>query len=190
MMAYLLKAPEAYGFSQPLISITPIAQTIAGVPSNTKGGVLGQLQIDTLTGAVYMLTAVVDGLSIWTALGGGASTPATLAVTGNATIGGTLDVAGNVVMSGSLDVVGSITSGNNITAAAAVTAGTSLYTFGDDGAGTAGSTEFTNTLDDTQGAGALTIVSTTAGDGTNTGFIGIWVGTVRAWVPYFTDIAP
>lgn len=53
------------------------------------------------------------------------------------------------------------------------------------------STAMSNVRNDTQGAGALTLVSASANPGTNTGFLKFYIdGNTVAYVPYFLDIAP
>lgn len=60
----------------------------------------------------------------------------------------------------------------------------------DHGTGLSGKTMLTNVVNTTQGAGALTMLSTNANSGTNAGFIKMYVGTTVVYVPYFTSIAP
>lgn len=205
-MAQLLKAPLAYGLSEPVISVTPLAQIIDRVPNGTLQGVLGQLQI--FNGTAYMLTGIVAGQSSWVALGGGAGTYATLTVTGNATIGGTLGVTGDTVILGLLAVTGDISTEGAIAADGQVSGGSvvsvggnvisgqdvlvsgSVYITGDNGGDIAGTTTITNTVNTTQGAGALSIASTNGNAGDNAGFLGFFVGATRVWVPYFDNIAP
>ena len=78
---------------------------------------------------------------------------------------------------------------NGITSTGDITART-FFASGDEGTGVASQTALTNVVDTTQGAGALSIVSTTANNGDNAGFLKMYVGTTAVWVPYFTDIAP
>lgn len=111
---------------------------------------------------------------------------------------------------------GDINSGNNMTAAQNITAtagditasagdiiatlgniealagdivGQSVFAAGDSG-GTASTTGLTNVVDNTQGAGTLSILSSSANPGNNAGFLKIYVGATVAYVPYFTNIAP
>jgi hypothetical protein len=51
-------------------------------------------------------------------------------------------------------------------------------------------TAFTNVVNTTQSSGSLTLLSANANNGTNAGFLKIYVGTVTAYVPYFTSITP
>lgn len=60
----------------------------------------------------------------------------------------------------------------------------------DHGTGLSGKTMLTNVVNTTQGAGALTMLSTNANSGTNAGFIKMYVGTTVVYIPYFTSIAP
>lgn len=60
----------------------------------------------------------------------------------------------------------------------------------DHGTGLSGKTMLTNVVNTTQGAGALTMLSTNGNSGTNAGFIKMCVGTTVVYIPYFTSIAP
>lgn len=60
----------------------------------------------------------------------------------------------------------------------------------DHGTGVSSTTMLTNVVNTTQGAGALTMLSTNANSGTNAGYIKMYVGTTVVYVPYFTNIAP
>ena len=64
------------------------------------------------------------------------------------------------------------------------------YATADHGTGIASTTMLSNVVNTTQGAGALTLLSTNANSGTNAGFIKMYVGTTVVYVPYFTSIAP
>jgi hypothetical protein len=59
-----------------------------------------------------------------------------------------------------------------------------------DSGGFVSTTSLTNVVDTTQGAGALTILSTNGNAGTNTGFIKMYVGNQSVWIPYWITIAP
>jgi hypothetical protein len=65
-----------------------------------------------------------------------------------------------------------------------------LFADGDEGTGKASTNALTNVVNSTLSTGVMTINSTTANPGTNTGFIKMYVGTTAVWVPYFDDIAP
>jgi len=85
-------------------------------------------------------------------------------------------------------------SGNLVNTAGSISAGGALiggtvYSGGDLG-GVAASTSITNVTNTTQGAGTLSIKSTDGNSGNNAGFIKVYIGTVTAYVPYFTNIAP
>ena len=60
----------------------------------------------------------------------------------------------------------------------------------DHGTGISSTTMLTNVVNTTQGAGALTLLSTNGNSGTNAGFIKMYVGTTAVYIPYFTSIAP
>jgi len=65
----------------------------------------------------------------------------------------------------------------------------SVYVTGDAGVGIATTTGLTNVVATIAGTGALTIVSSTGSTArTNAGFIKIYVGTVVAYIPYYTQI--
>lgn len=68
--------------------------------------------------------------------------------------------------------------------------GRQLFADGDAASGVASTISLTNVVDTTQGAGTLSIVSASANNGDNTGFLKIYVGTTVAYIPYFTTIAP
>ena len=68
--------------------------------------------------------------------------------------------------------------------------GANIQCAGDSGAGTASSTSLTNIINTTQSTGTLSIKSTTANSGNNTGFLKIYVGTTVAYIPYFVTISP
>lgn len=128
------------------------------------------------------------------------------ATSGNIAAGGTITSTGDltvtsgdlIVTAGSVSVtLGNVTisagdltlTGGGVDAGAGSVIGGSLEAH-DDLGGTVGNTTFTNAVNTTQGAGALTLLSTNANSGTNTGFIKIYVGSTAAYVPYFTTIAP
>jgi hypothetical protein len=67
--------------------------------------------------------------------------------------------------------------------------GVSPKATGDSG-GVLSTTSLTNVVNTTQGAGALTILSTNGNSGTNTGFIKMYVGTTAVFIPYYITIAP
>ncbi len=193
-MATFLNPPLAYGLSQPTIPVMPLVGEIAGIPTVNTRGVLGQMLLNTLApGNIYMLTGIIAGAAQWTLVAGGAGNFNSLTVTTTITAGGTItSTAGNIVATlGNINATaGNITAGGVITGTGGVISGENVYSFGDDGTGTALSTSFTNVVNTTQGAGALTLVSASANPGTNAGFLKFYHGTVAVFVPYFTNIAP
>lgn len=146
----------------------------------------------TATGTTITLTGGSSG-AFFTAGGNIESTGGDIGAFGDVIANGNVIAGtGMTVTAGNLNVDGGdITAvAGNIIASANVAAHGNLYTFGDDGTGTALSTSITNVVDNTQGAGALTLVSASANPGTNTGFLKFYVGTTPVFVPYFDIIAP
>jgi len=78
----------------------------------------------------------------------------------------------------------------NVDAELNVIATQALFAQGDPGVGGLGETGITNVVNTTQGAGALTLLSTNGNSGTNTGFMKFYVNGVAVFVPYFANIAP
>ena len=195
-MATFLKPALAYGESQPLIPVMPMVVEAVTAPTASTRGVLGQVIV--VSNAVYMLTSVVAGQSVWTSLAGGAGFFTSLVVSSTilagggitATTGNITATTGNVTAGGFVGATGNVTSSAIVSGALGVVSGENVYSFGDDGTGTALSTSFTNVVDTTQGVGALSLLSTTGNPGNNTGFLKFYVGTTVVWVPYFADIAP
>ena len=65
-----------------------------------------------------------------------------------------------------------------------------LLADGDSGAGVGGTVQVTNVIDETLGAGILTINGKTANPGTNSGFLKIYANANVRYIPYFTTISP
>lgn len=128
--------------------------------------------ITAASGAINAGTTITAGTGIT------ASTGNITASTGNiiATTGNISATAGN------------IQSGSFITATSYIS-GESVYATGDFG-GQAGTNGFTNLTNTTQSTGTLSIKSTTANNGNNTGFIKAYVGNTTVYIPYFSNIAP
>lgn len=174
MAAKLLSPQVVYGQTQGLVPVMPMVKAYAGVPPATLQGVLGQVVTNSLSaGDVYMLTGVIAGLSQWTPIAGGAGNFNTLTVVDDIT--STL---------GSIRATTGVVQGNSILSDG------NVYSAGDFGVGVAARTAFTNVVNTTQGAGALTLRSTNGNAGTNAGFMKFYVGTTIAYVPYYTNIAP
>jgi hypothetical protein len=127
---------------------------------------------------VHATTAVSAGTTVTAGTG-------ITATTGNitATTGSVVVTAGNVTANGTGAVIAAIGTGGLVK-------GTSLSAAGDVGTGSSGTTQFTNAVDTTQSSGTLSILSASANNGDNAGFLKIYVGTVVAYVPYFTTVAP
>lgn len=213
-MATFMNPPLAYGQSQPLVEVMPMVQEFAGVPTPQTRGVLGQMLLNSLSaGDIYMLTGIIAGLAQWTLVAGAAGNFNSLTVTtfiaagtaitagtnitstaGNITaaLGNIVATAGNVTAGGDINATGSVEGEVNVTAVTgnvgALTG--SLLAGGDTGAVGAGVLSVTNTVDNTQGVGSLTLLSANGNDGTNSGFLAFWHGGVRVYVPYFLDITP
>lgn len=108
-------------------------------------------------------------------------------------------VGTNVLAAGFIQATGNILSDTGNVGATAgavlaftdVTAGRSVIALGDVGDGEAGGLTITNALNDTQGVGEMTILSTNGNAGENAGFLKMYIGVGQTvWVPYFDDIAP
>ena len=106
--------------------------------------------------------------------------------TGNTAITGTLTTSAGITATTGNIVA---TAGNISTAATAKITGGTLYASGDAG-GVVGTTGLSNVANASQSSGALTILSTTASNGTNAGFLKMYLGSVTIFVPYWTNIAP
>lgn len=195
-MSTFLSVPSAYGQTQPLIPVLPLPVASDSVPGVETRGVLGQINI--VANTAYMLIGIIDGAAQWVALGGADGNFNALVVTTSITAGTTITAGGNIVstagniqaLGGFIDATGNISSDAELIAGTDVTAFGSVYIAGDSGVAAAGAIGLTNALDDTQGAGDLTIKSTTGNPGDNTGFIKAYIGGVTIWIPYFADIAP
>lgn len=210
-MATFIAPYTAYGESQALVPVLPMPAAVEAAPGVNTRGVLGQIKIAADT--VYMLTGIIQGNASWTSLGGADGAFNALVVTTTITAGGNISsLTGNVSADEALIAGTTVTAGGNITStggnitatagnvvatagnitatAGSVTAGTSVYVEGDGGAPGAGVLGLTNTVDNTQGAGALTLVSANGNDGVNTGFVEAWIGAQRIFIPYFDTITP
>lgn len=186
-IAYGLNAPSVDAFQKPIIArINPTTRDKAP---------LGTLWIVPSTNSGFLLVAIANNISTWAAFSGGSGTFTVInAITGNittvnATTVNATTVAATGSVSGASVAATGATSGGTVAATTTVTAGTLLKSAGD-AAGSASTTSISNVTNTTQGAGTLSILSTTANPGDNAGFLKVYVGTGVAWVPYFTNIAP
>lgn len=205
-----------YGLSDALPNVFPAPIVSTRDPLTTDRAQFGCVWVNKSTNDAFILCSVVSNASTWVGIGGGTGTFTSVTVNpGNitATAGNIVATAGTVTAGGGLTVTAGgalISSGNltlttgsitaalgNITATAGslqATAGrvigVGLEVTGDFGSGFASTTSFTNVTNTTQSSGALTLLSGSANNGTNAGFIKIYVGTAVAYVPYFTTIAP
>jgi hypothetical protein len=162
-MSYALTNAVAYSLDA--LSQIPAAPIVAKrAPTVADKAPIGTLWIYSLLGESFILVEVANNQAEWLNLTNGAGNFATLFVTGNATILGNSTTLGRVE-------------------------GTTITATGDLG-GVALTTSFTDVTDVVQGAGVLTILSSTANAGDNAGFLKFYVGATVVWVPYFTVIAP
>jgi hypothetical protein len=161
--------------------IPPLAYVDVRDPINGRDvATYGQQWINSASGTTFWyINEVTKTWSQGLTSTGTAGDFATLNVT-------TTITAGTDITSTAGDIVADA---GNIEAIAGSIVGQSIYSAGDLG-GVVTTNAFTNVVNTTQGAGALSIVSTTANSGTNTGFIKGYVGTTTVYIPYFSNIAP
>ncbi len=165
-------------------------------------------------GAVNAGTTMTAGTGITATSGGVTATAGDITATAGdivATAGDIIAVAGDIeAVAGSLSAGTTVTAGTGITAttgnitasagniiatvgsitAATAVSGRDIVATGDSGTGFATFTSMTNVVDTTQGAGTLSILSSSANPGNNAGFLKFYVGLTAVYVPYFTNIAP
>jgi len=144
--------------------------TADGNITSTAGSVIAEVDLQAITGDI-----VADAGDVIVTAGDITVTAGSI----TATAGDIVATAGVV----RANVGGFVSSGGDANVATVVVTG-------DTGSPVANNIQFSNVVDTTQGAGALTLLSTTANPGTNTGFFKIYVGVTTCWVPYFDDIAP
>jgi hypothetical protein len=155
----------------------------------TAGSVIAENNIIANSGNIVAATGEIN------ATAGGLTVATDITTTTGdiiATLGSVLVSNGNIsVTAGNVTVTaGDITAVNgDIEASAGALRGEQVEAAGDLG-GLVGTTAITNVVNNTQGAGALTLLSTNGNAGTNAGFLKIYVGATTAYVPYFTTIAP
>lgn len=189
------QATSLYGTPSPLTQYYPRPIIAKRPPTSADIGYpIGQGWVDTVGEDFYGLAAAGGGVASWVLLG---ATPGEIATLEGDT-GGPIQPDGN----GNLELIG----GDNISTAGASNAITisltdsvdvaedvqcrTLFVDGDEGTGIASTVALTNVTDTTQDAGTLSILSGSANDGDNAGFIKVYIGTQVAYIPYFTDIAP
>jgi hypothetical protein len=196
-------------------SVTSATFVTAGTTITAGTGITSTLgDITASAGNIIAAGTVTGGTGVTATTGNIAASAGNITASGTVTGGtGLIATTGNITASGTTAVISapgasaSITTGGTITAQGGITsnignitatagsiqAGTVLRAAGDI-AGVASTTQISNVVDTTQGAGFLTIRSTTANSADNTGggFIKIYVGTTAMFIPYFTaaDIAP
>lgn len=182
---------------------------IAGLAQWTLvAGGAGNFNSLTVTTFITAGTTITAGTNITSTTGNITATLGNIVATaGNIGAGGDIGAVGNIVSTagqiigetGASAVTGDVTAvAGNVIAETNVIANTgyvvslagSLVAGGDTGAFGPTDLVVTNTVDNTQGAGALTLLSANGNAGTNTGFLSFWRGGVRVYVPYFLDITP
>ena len=178
----------AYGLSQALLGVLASPIISKRSPTTADKAPIGQEWVNIVTNQIYFLAGIANNLATWNLMeaGGGSGVFASVeATTGNITAdtGSVVVTAGNVTANGTGAVIAAIGTGGLVK-------GTSLSAAGDVGTGSSGTTQFTNAVDTTQSSGTLSILSASANNGNNAGFLKIYVGTVVAYVPYFTTVAP
>lgn len=186
-MANAQQLQTGYGLTSalPFLANPPIVAKRA--PTAADKAQIGTEWVYPATNTAYILTSIVNNSATWTAVGGGGGAGVFLSVTSATFVnaGTTITAAGTITTTaGNVQV----TAGNINVPLGTVTAD-GLAVNGDAGA-QAPAIVFTSVTDVVQGVGVLTILSTTANPGDNTGFFKVYVGAATAWVPYFTDIAP
>jgi hypothetical protein len=180
---------NAPGLNQPFVNVfqSPIVSRRA--PTSNDKAPIGCVWVYAGVDQVYMATSIDAGATTWSSLSGGAGLFTSLTVSNNIT-----SVVGNITASAG-DIIATL--GDIISSAGIVRAQLDVVAFtgevivgGDTGVVTAGKLGITNVTNTTQGAGALSLLSTTGNPGNNAGFIKIYLGGTTAWIPYFTNIAP
>ena len=196
----------AYGLSEPLLNVFPAPIVSVRDPLTTDKAQLGTVWVNKLTNDASVITSIVANAATWVPIGGGAGTFTSLTVNpGNitATAGNISATAGSLnagttitagtgltVTTGNLNVsAGSVIVTGSVTASVA-TSGRTLSATGDSGSGFATFTTLTNVTNTAQSSGNLLVLSTTGNNGSNAGFIKVYVGLTTAYIPYYTNIAP
>jgi len=158
------------------VAAAEIQALVTGTPAVNRVGssLVFSTHPDAVTGINPVTRLTLDQTGVLTIAQQDAPGVNSLVLQGN---GGILLGTGNI-----------LATGGSITAGTALIGGT-VYSGGDLG-GVAASTSITNVTNTTQGAGTLSIKSTDGNNGNNAGFIKVYIGTVTAYVPYFTNIAP
>jgi hypothetical protein len=177
--------------------VVPSANTVYFLTSIVNN-LANWLLVATSGGSGVFATVTTTGVN-----GSGAGITANvgniIASTGNigATVGNIVATAGAVNAGTSMNATTTITAGTGITSttgnivatAGVVEAGTVLRAAGDV-AGVATTTSLSNVVSTALSTGALSILSESANNGNNAGFIKMYVGTAVVFIPYFTVIAP
>jgi hypothetical protein len=182
----------SYGLGSPLINVFPSPIVAQRAPKASDKYEYGQVWINQPVNDVYVYTS--NGNWIGTGGGTGAfdTVSAVTTITAGTTVtsgtsmvvGTTLDVGGAVTIAADgLDVTGQIETDVDVVARG-------VFIDGDEGTGLIGSLALTNVSDAVLGAGAMTIHTKTANNGSNTGYLKLYLGTTVVYVPYFDDISP
>lgn len=106
---------------------------------------------------------------------------------GNVILGNSTSTSTTTIQAGSGKIVhtGASTFSSTVVASGIIT-GAGIIVSANPGAGVVSTLTLTNATNTTQSTGSDTIKSTTAGSNSNTGFIEVYVGTVLAYIPYWT----
>lgn len=197
----------AYGLSDSLLNV--FAQPVSAnrnPTANDRNYDYGTIWVNVSANDAFVLTSVAANVANWVGVGGGTGTFTSVTVTpGNLTVtngniaatagsvsAGTTVTAGTGINASTGNIVAS--TGSIIASLGSVTAATTISGAGvvatGDAGGFATTNSFTNVVNTTQGAGALTLLSTNGNSGTNTGFLKWYVGLTPVYVPYFATIAP
>lgn len=181
----------------------------SGVTISTAVAGSIEIGLPTQTGAIYLGTStagntvnisnVVNTAPSTVNIASGAAAAATTVniLSGTSTAGTqTLNISGGTRATSVNIATGNaahlVTIGStNAAGITTIQAGGGVYLQGSDsGAGLSGLLNLTTVVNTTQGAGTLSIKSTTGNAGNNAGFFKVYIGNVTAYIPYYTVINP
>lgn len=182
-----LNQPFSNIFQAPVVSVRP--------PGTSDKAPLGTVWIDKTSSDAYICVQVANNATLWISIAGGAGIFSSLSVTGNIQSTAGSIQAQNTITAVTGDIIAS--AGDIVSTLGVVRAQLDVVAFtgqviwgGDTGVVGAGKMALTNVTNTTQGAGALTMLSTNGNSGTNTGFIKMYMGGTTVYIPYFANIAP
>lgn len=191
--------PSAYSLNTPLLKVFNPPIVAKRNPGVHDMAPIGTVWVNTVQQNAYVLAGISSNTADWASMGTQTGSFHSVTVdTGDITVEeGNIDVtAGNIsanagaISGASLATTGDASIGGKISVVGNIVANAGLLVKGDAGAGTSQALTFTNVSDVTQGVGNMAILSANGNSGNNTGFLKIYFGTVTAYIPYFTDIAP